>query len=45
MKVPPKITFWAQVVPTIWAAIVQIAVMNWTLGNIDGVCERYAIAK
>lgn len=39
MKIPPRITFWCQVVATIWAAIVQIAVMNWTLGNIDGVCD------
>ncbi|RMY11651.1 hypothetical protein D0868_03021 [Hortaea werneckii] len=39
MKVPPRITFWAQVVMTLWASIVQIAVMNWTLGSIDGVCS------
>ncbi|RMZ02277.1 hypothetical protein D0860_07285 [Hortaea werneckii] len=39
MKVPPKITFWAQVVMTLWASIVQVAVMNWTLGSIDGVCS------
>ncbi|KAI7158283.1 OPT family small oligopeptide transporter [Hortaea werneckii] len=39
MKVPPRITFWAQVVMTLWASIVQVAVMNWTLGSIDGVCS------
>jgi OPT family small oligopeptide transporter len=38
MKVPPRITFWCQVIATIWASFVQIAVMNWTLGNIDNVC-------
>ncbi|KAJ5852249.1 uncharacterized protein N7529_011634 [Penicillium soppii] len=38
MKVPPRVTFISQVVATIWASIVQIAVMNWTLSNIDGVC-------
>ncbi|KAJ5182174.1 hypothetical protein N7449_012321 [Penicillium cf. viridicatum] len=38
MKVPPRVTFMCQVVATIWASIVQIAVMNWTLGNIDEVC-------
>ncbi|KAI1173495.1 OPT family small oligopeptide transporter [Nemania sp. FL0916] len=38
MKVPPKVTFWCQVVATIWAVFVQIAVMNWTLGNIPNVC-------
>lgn len=40
MKVPPKTAFSAQVVATLWASFVQIAVMNWTLGNIDGVCDR-----
>ncbi|KAI1498304.1 OPT family small oligopeptide transporter [Biscogniauxia marginata] len=39
MKIPPRITFWCQVVATIWAVFVQIAVMNWTLGNIPAVCE------
>ncbi|OQD89817.1 hypothetical protein PENANT_c002G02073 [Penicillium antarcticum] len=38
MKIPPRVTFMCQVVATIWASIVQIAVMNWTLGNIEGVC-------
>ncbi|KAJ5957236.1 hypothetical protein N7501_011515 [Penicillium viridicatum] len=38
MKVPPRVTFMCQVVATVWASIVQIAVMNWTLGNIDEVC-------
>ena len=40
MKVPPRITFSCQVVATIWAVFVQIAVMNWTLGNIPGVCAE-----
>ncbi|KAF2502770.1 small oligopeptide transporter [Lophium mytilinum] len=38
MKVPPRITFWCQIVASIWACFVQVAVMNWTLGAIDGVC-------
>ncbi|THC93217.1 hypothetical protein EYZ11_007299 [Aspergillus tanneri] len=38
MKVPPRVVFTCQVAATIWAAFVQIAVMNWTLGNIDQVC-------
>ncbi|KAI1324348.1 OPT family small oligopeptide transporter [Xylariaceae sp. FL0255] len=38
MKIPPKTTFWCQVVATIWAVFVQIAVMNWTLGHIPDVC-------
>lgn len=40
MKIPPKVTFWCQVMATIWAAFVQIAVMNWTLGNIPDVCAK-----
>lgn len=39
MKIPPRITFMCQVVATVWACFVQIAVMNWTLGNIENVCE------
>ncbi|OAA63871.1 small oligopeptide transporter, OPT family [Cordyceps fumosorosea ARSEF 2679] len=39
MKIPPKVTFWCQVIPTIWAVFVQIAVMNWTLGNIEDACQ------
>lgn len=39
MKIPPRITFWCQVVATAWATFVQIAVLNWTLGNIEGVCD------
>lgn len=38
MKVPPKTTFWCQVVAIMWAAFVQIAVMNWALGNIPDIC-------
>ncbi|KAK5996526.1 Sexual differentiation process protein isp4 [Cladobotryum mycophilum] len=39
MKLPPRVTFWCQVIPTIWATFVQIAVMNWALGNLEDVCE------
>lgn len=39
MKIPPRLTFWCQIIPTLWAALVQIAVMNWTLGHIEHVCE------
>lgn len=43
LKVPPRVTFWCQIVATVWASIVQIAVMNWTLGHIEGVCEQYVL--
>jgi OPT family small oligopeptide transporter len=39
MKIPPRITFWCQVVATIWAVFVQIAVMNWALGTIENCCD------
>ncbi|KAH0279805.1 OPT family small oligopeptide transporter, partial [Aureobasidium melanogenum] len=38
MKIPPRITFWSQVVMSLWASIVQVAVMNWTLSKIDNAC-------
>ena len=34
MKIPPRITFWAQVIMTLWASIVQVAVMNLSLIHI-----------
>ncbi|KAJ8111406.1 hypothetical protein ONZ43_g5626 [Nemania bipapillata] len=39
MKVPPRTMFWSQLVASVWSAIVQIAVMNWTLGTIPNVCS------
>ena len=39
MKIPPRITFSCQVAATLWAVFVEIAVMNWTLGFIPGVCS------
>ncbi|KAI5861460.1 small oligopeptide transporter [Durotheca rogersii] len=44
MKIPPKVTFWCQVVASIWAVFVQIAVMNWTLGNIPDVCSNNQVS-
>ncbi|KAL7621266.1 hypothetical protein AAE478_008583 [Parahypoxylon ruwenzoriense] len=39
MKVPPRVMFWSQLVASVWSAVVQIAVMNWALGTIPGVCS------
>lgn len=39
MKVPPRVTFSCQVVASVWAVFVQVAVMNWTLGNIPEACS------
>ncbi|KAF2262978.1 small oligopeptide transporter [Lojkania enalia] len=38
MKIPPRTAFSAQLVAALWASFVQIAIMNWTLGNIPEVC-------
>lgn len=38
MKVPQRVTFWAQFVATLWSCVVQIAVLNWALGSINDVC-------
>lgn len=40
MKVPPRTVFMAQVLSVVWASIVQIAVMNWGLGNISDICSH-----
>ncbi|OWP04690.1 small oligopeptide transporter, OPT family protein [Marssonina coronariae] len=37
---PPQNIFSCQLVASIWACFVQVAVMNWTLGSIDGNPER-----
>lgn len=39
MKVPPRVMFTSQLIASLWSAVVQIAVMNWALGNIPHVCE------
>ena len=39
MKVPPRITFTAQIAAAIWSCFVQIATMDWALENIQDACE------
>ncbi|KAI0476484.1 small oligopeptide transporter [Xylariaceae sp. FL0804] len=39
MKVPPRSMFFAQLVASIWSAIVQIATMNWALATIENICQ------
>ncbi|TVY81115.1 Sexual differentiation process protein isp4 [Lachnellula suecica] len=38
MKIPPKTVFTCQIVASIWACFVQVAVMNWALGSIPEIC-------
>jgi hypothetical protein len=40
MKIPPRTMFTSQVVATTVSCFVQIAVLNYALGSIDGVCTR-----
>ncbi|KAL5048337.1 hypothetical protein BDW71DRAFT_213464 [Aspergillus fruticulosus] len=39
MKIPPRVTFAAQMIACLWSSIVQICVMNWALGSISNVCS------
>ncbi|KAJ5818939.1 hypothetical protein N7474_004530 [Penicillium riverlandense] len=40
MKVPPRLTWTAQMVAGLWSSLVQIATMNWALGAIKDVCSQ-----
>lgn len=40
MKIPPRVTFMAQMVACLWSSLVQIATMNWALGAIENVCDQ-----
>ncbi|CAH2354633.1 oligopeptide transporter 1 [[Candida] railenensis] len=39
MKLKPRVLFSAQMIATIWGCIVQIAVLRWSYGNIEGLCD------
>lgn len=39
MKVPPRPMFWCQVVATVIAGTVQLAVQAWMFTNIEGLCS------
>ncbi|KAI0816343.1 OPT oligopeptide transporter protein-domain-containing protein [Xylaria sp. FL0064] len=39
MKIPPRTMFMAQVVATTISCFIQVAVLNFALDNIDGVCD------
>ncbi|KAJ9155015.1 Small oligopeptide opt family [Pleurostoma richardsiae] len=38
MKIPPRTMFLAQVVATTFSCFIQVAVLNFALNNIEGVC-------
>lgn len=39
MKIAPRLIFASQLVSTLWGAVVQLAVVKWAEGSIEGVCE------
>ena len=42
VKVPPRQTFWAQVVAVVVSAFVCTGVMNFQITHIPGICQSYA---
>ncbi|EEP76496.1 OPT family small oligopeptide transporter [Uncinocarpus reesii 1704] len=40
LKINPRSLFWAQVLATLWSCFVQLGVIRWSMGNIEGICER-----
>lgn len=41
MKIPPRVTFWAQMAACIWSSVVQVAVLNWAFGSISNICDPH----
>ncbi|KAJ6121219.1 hypothetical protein N7523_005499 [Penicillium sp. IBT 18751x] len=39
MKIPPRVTFWAQMASCVWSSVVQVAVLNWAFGSITDICS------
>lgn len=39
MKIPPRVTFWAQMASCVWSSVVQVAVLNWAFGSISDICS------
>lgn len=40
MKIQPRLLFWAQLVATVWSALVQVGVLRWSYGAIDNLCSQ-----
>ncbi|ODQ80964.1 hypothetical protein BABINDRAFT_34125 [Babjeviella inositovora NRRL Y-12698] len=41
MKLEPRLLFWAQFIATIWGSLVQICVLKWAQGAINGLCDAH----
>lgn len=40
LKIPQRVTFFDQIVATLWSCLVQLAVMEWALDNITDICQE-----
>lgn len=38
LKIPQRVTFFGQIIATLWSCVVQLAVIEWGLNNIKDVC-------
>jgi OPT family oligopeptide transporter len=45
MKVPPRTLFFAQGIASLWSCLVQVAVLYWSFGNIEGICTPKQAAR
>ena len=43
MHVPPKMMFSVQVLATIWGALVNVGILDWSFANITGICTADAV--
>ncbi|KAL2132735.1 hypothetical protein VTI74DRAFT_3445 [Chaetomium olivicolor] len=41
LKIPPRFTFWAQMVPTLVSTFISIGVLQYQV-NIEGICTKHA---
>jgi OPT family small oligopeptide transporter len=39
LKIPQRVTCFAQVVGTLWSCVVQLGTMEWALDHIKGICK------
>ncbi|TGO84229.1 hypothetical protein BPOR_0532g00040 [Botrytis porri] len=38
LKIPQRPVFWGQLIATVWSCFVQLGVLEWALGHIEGIC-------
>lgn len=39
MKIAPRLLFFAQLIASIWGSLVQLGVLIWAEGNVEGLCD------